>query len=222
MKKIFAIICALTLALTLCASALAEHVAVAISDDTGALVFCDPALEVSDVNGDGSLTIYDALYAAHELGFSGGAAAGLDAADSGYGLSLTKLWGVDNGGSYGYYLNDKTAMSLDDAVAEGDYLRAYAYTDLVNWSDTYACFDRASIEVAAGEAIHLTLTSVDWSANSAPIAGAEILVNGEASGVLTDAEGTAEIVLEQSGSYVISARSSALTMVAPVCFASVK
>ena len=126
------------------------------------------------------------------------------------------------GGSYGYYLNDKTAMSLDDAVAEGDYLRAYAYTDLVNWSDTYACFDRASIEVAAGEAIHLTMTSVDWSANSAPIAGAEILVNGEASGVLTDAEGTAEIVLEQAGSYVISARSSALTMVAPVCFASVK
>ena len=108
MKKMTVLFLVLMFAFSACASA--EQLAVAISDDAGMLVFCDAALEVSDVDDDGNLTVYDALYAAHQMGYDGGAAAGLDTGDFGYGLSLTKLWGVDNGGSYGYYVNDMAAM----------------------------------------------------------------------------------------------------------------
>ncbi len=215
MKKLISLSIVLMLVF---AVASAEQMAVVISDDTGALVFTDSALEVTDVNADGKLTVYDAIYAAHEHGFEGGAAAGLAAEDQGYGLSLTKLWGVENGGSYGYYVNDVSAMSLDDEVAEGAYIRAYAYTDLQNWSDTYACFDVNRAELASGESLKLTLTSIDWEGNSTPVIGAEITVDGEASGILTDENGSAEITLGQSGSHIISAVSDTITMVAPVCF----
>ncbi len=220
MKKMTVLFFVLKFAFSTCASA--EQLAVAISDDTGMLVFCDAALEVSDVDGDGNLTVYDALYAAHEMGYDGGAAAGLDTGDFGYGLSLTKLWGVDNGGSYGYYVNDMAAMSLDDAVFDGAYVRAYAYTDLENWSDTYACFDVHAASATAGEALQLSLCAIDWNGGSVPVVGAEILVNGEASGILTGENGEAEITFEQAGNYIISARTDAFAMVAPVCFVSVE
>ena len=218
MKKIISLSIVLMLVF---AVASAEQMAVVISDDTGALVFTDSALEVTDVNADGKLTVYDAIYAAHELGYEGGAAAGLAAEDQGYGLSLTKLWGIENGGSYGYYVNDVSAMSLDDEVAESAYIRVYAYTDLQNWSDTYACFDVNRVELSSRESLKLTLTSVDWEGNSTTVAGAEITIDGEAIGILTDENGAAEITFDQSGDHIVSAVTDTITMVAPVCFVNV-
>lgn len=42
------------------------------------------------------------------------------ATDTGdYGLYITKLWGTENGGSYGYCLNNAACMSLTDPVVQG-------------------------------------------------------------------------------------------------------
>lgn len=49
-----------------------------------------------------------------------------------------KLWGTENGGSYGYYVNNVSTWSLTDPVDEGDYVNAFVYTDLTTWFDTYA------------------------------------------------------------------------------------
>ncbi|MBO7666544.1 MAG: hypothetical protein J6S70_03845, partial [Clostridia bacterium] len=93
-----------------------------------------------DADADGVLTISDALYAAHEAAYEGGAAAGFAAATTEYGLSLTKLWGVENGGSYGYFVNDNSAMSLADPLSDGDEVVAFIYT-AADWSDAYSFFD---------------------------------------------------------------------------------
>ena len=51
-----------------------ESVYVSIADDKGALVLPYQPVTVTDVDGDGALTINDALYAAHTTYYDGGAA----------------------------------------------------------------------------------------------------------------------------------------------------
>ena len=220
MKKL---VCCVLAMMMLCVCAAAESVYVTISDDQGNLVMASEAIDVSDVDEDGAITVYDALYAAHEAAYDGGAAAGFGVENTEYGLSLTKLWGVENGGSYGYYVNNVSAYSPLDRLKEGDHLQAYVYTDLEAWSDTYCYFDCLSIETSAD--FELTLTAqtfdADWNAVLHPIEGAIITVNGNETEFVTDAEGKVVIDLQESGEYVISAVSDQMTLVPPVCLAKI-
>lgn len=180
---------------------------------------------VADVDKDGVLSISDALYAAHEAKFTGGAAAGYAASVTEYGLSLDKLWGVANGGSYGYYLNNVSAWSLADAVKDGDYVNAFVYTDLSSFSDTYCYFDVNTVTAEAGKEITLTLYAAGYDTNYNPVRlaveGAEITLNGQKTGVKTDGNGKAVITVPAEGSYIISAVSSVQTLVAPVLKATI-
>ena len=216
------IILVLTLVL-LCAFANAETIYVTISDGQGKLALAHEAFEVSDTDADGAITICDALVSAHEAAYAGGAEAGFKTMDTDYGISLDRLWGVENGGSYGYYLNNLSPNSLLDAVKDGDHLYAYAFTDLESWSDTFCFFDFAAIETSAD--FELTLTSqgydADWNVVYAPVEGAVITVNGEDSGFVTDADGKAKIGLKDAGEYVISAHSDQINLVPPVCIAKI-
>ena len=54
-----------------------------------------------------------------------------------------------------------------------------------------------------------------------PVAGAEITVDGALTGVRTDENGEAVIVLDKAGTVVISAKSDSQLLVPPVCVASV-
>lgn len=56
---------------------------------------------VKDLDGNGILTYDEALSAAHDEYYEGGAAEGYASADSQYGLMITKLWG-NTSGAYGY------------------------------------------------------------------------------------------------------------------------
>lgn len=220
MKKL---VCCVLAMMMLCVCAAAESVYVTISDDQGNLVMASEAIDVSDADEDGAITVYDALYAAHEAAYDGGAAAGFGVENTEYGLSLTKLWGVENGGSYGYYVNNVSAYSPLDRLKEGDHLQAFVYTDLEAWSDTYCYFDCLSIETSAD--FELTLTAqtfdADWNAVLHPIEGAIITVNGNETEFVTDAEGKVVIDLQESGEYVISAVSDQMTLVPPVCLAKI-
>lgn len=207
--------------------ALADETAqvyVSISDDTGALILAYEAIAVTDADADGVLTICDALICAHAAKHENGAEA-FCAEETEFGLSMLKLWGVENGGSYGYYLNDASAWSLLDPVAEGDHVKAYAFTDLAAWSDVYSFFAVPAAEVAVGAELALSLSAAGydeaWNPVTLAVEGATITVNGETCGVITDAQGKAVLTFGQAGVYVISAVSENQTLVPPVCLVTV-
>ena len=216
MMKKFGILL-LTLAL-ICGAALADTVDVTITNGQGEICLARESVEVTDVDGDGALTICDALYCAHEAYFNGGADAGFATEDQGYGPSLTMLWGEENGGSYGYCVNNVPAVNLADPIAEGDHIHAYAYQDLEAWSDQFSYF-----QVTDGDERSLTLVALgydaDWNVVTSPLAGAAVTVDGEDSGLVTDENGAIEITdlnLTESGVHVISASCADAVIVPPV------
>lgn len=198
----------------------ATTVYVTISDGEGKLVLSHAAVSVTDVDEDNQLTIHDTLYCAHEQYYTGGAQAGYKAEESAWGLSLMKLWGVENGGSYSYYLNNASPMGLTDPVAAGNTVKAFVYTDTTAFSDTFSYFDQDAIALEEAGNVTLTLQSSGFDPETfapvvAPVAGAKILVDGQDSGVVTDAEGKCTVAVTKS--CVISATSDTLTLVPPVC-----
>lgn len=227
MKKTLAAI----LALVLCLSAAMAPVAAAEStniyvtiSNAGTLEAVRESVSVTDTDGDGALTINDALYCAHEKLYEGGAEAGYTAAETEYGLSMTKLWGVDNGGSYGYYLNNASAWSLADEVKSGDHVYAFSYSDLTAWSDAYSFFDRQTAEVAVGGKLELTLSSAgydaEWNPVTLPCEGAVVTAGGAE--YTTDAKGAVSVSFEKAGTYIVTASSESVTLVPPVCVVTVR
>ncbi len=230
MKKLFAVTLTLMMLLgCMSITAFAEDadlsakVSVTLSDK-GNLVVTQEIVTVTDVDQDGTLTLSDALYAAHEAKYAGGASAGYATAVTDWGLGITKLWG-DTSGNYGYYVNNASAYSLADPVKEGDTVNAFVYADGTTYSDTYCWFDERAVIAEAGSTITLTLLGagydVDWNPVTLPVAGATVTVNGEKIEVKTDAEGKATLTLSEAGSYLISAVSDTQTLVPPVCKATV-
>ena len=225
MKKFLSLLLVVWMLVSLTASAeAAPTVYVSISDDTGALVLAYVPVALTDADGDGALTICDALMLAHAAHHPEGAEAFL-AEQTEWGLSLYKLWGVENGGSYGYMLNDVSAWSLVDPVKDGDHVKAYAFTDLTAFSDTYAYFTAPVAAAAVNSEITLTLNAAGYDANWAPVtlpvAGATLTVNGEKTDIVTDENGNAVLTLAEAGTYTVSAVSETMTLVPPVCIVTV-
>lgn len=220
MKKLTSIFLA---ALLLCSFALAETARVTISDGAGNLVMAYTPVELSDLDSDGVITICDALAAAHDAAYPGGSKAGFITSDQGYGVSIDKLWGEENGGSYGYYVNNASAYSLTDPVSADDHIQAFVYTDLAAWSDTYSFFDLVSVDT--GDGFELTLSAqtydADWNPVYIPVEGAAITIDGADAGIVTDEQGKAVVDIEAPGRYLISAHSDTMTLVPPVCIAEI-
>lgn len=218
MKKTLSVLLAALLLLAL-VPAVAEETEAPVAYVTianGELVAAQIEVELADVDEDGVVSIADALYLAHEIAFEGGAEAGFADETGEYGLMLTKLWGVENGGSYGYYVNNAVAMSLADPVEDGDFVTAFVYTDTANFSDAYSFFD---VEDALAGEVTLTLSAAGYDANwapvTAPVAGAIITVNGEKTDVVTDENG--QVTLTVQAGDLVSAVSDTQTLVPPCC-----
>lgn len=187
----------------------------------GSLKLIQESITVIDTDGDDVLTINDALCCAHKEKYDGTLEDGYASARTEYGLSMTRLWGNDCG-LYGYYVNNKSAWSLEDPVKEGDYINAFAYKN-EDYSDVYCFFDVNSIEAKKGEEITLTLNAIGYDASFntiiVPVEGAVIVIDGKNSDYKTDADGKATIKLEADGKIIISAMSEKQTLVPPVCIA---
>lgn len=216
MKKTLCIIVAAVVAL--CAmgiSAAAEASAeVYVTIANGGLEIANDKVTVKDLDGDGKLTIDEALFAAHEAYYKGGAAAGYASEMTDYGLSLTKLWGVQNGGSYGYYVNNASAWSLGDEVKSGDFINAFVYQDTKTFSDRYCYFDHNFSTIGGCLYDYYTLYGVyfdeNYTAYSAPIADAIITVDGKETKIRTGKDGSVNglsIPFGESGTYIVSAKS---------------
>ena len=215
MKKTGIILCTAALAFQAVAiSASAEEASAKVYvtiGNAGKAVGAAEAVTVKDRDNDGKLTIDEALYAAHEQFYNGGAAAGYASETTQFGLSLKTLWGVTNGGGYGYTVNDVFSMGLADEVKEGDYLNAYDYQDLEKWSDRYAYFDVRSLpDAKQGDTVTLQLTELAYDAQGQvaknPVANAVITVDGAETAYKTDADGKVDLKLEKAGDVQISAK----------------
>ncbi len=196
-----------------------EGTKVYVTIANGELALSQAEVYVQDKNSDGTLSIDETLYAAHEQYYKGGAEAGYASAEGQFGLGLTKLWGVEKGSSYGYYVNNVSAMSLADAVAEGSYVNAFVYTDETAWTDRYCWFDKNTVN---GKEAELTLMGASFDENfnfvPTPVAGAVILIDGKETEFVTDAEGKVTVKLNGKKA-VISAKSANEILVPPVCIA---
>ncbi|MCQ2438969.1 MAG: DUF4214 domain-containing protein [Oscillospiraceae bacterium] len=156
-------------------------------------------------------TIDDILRAAHAQYAPGGEAA-YGSENGAYGLNLTRLWGVENGGSYGYQINAATreVMGLTDAVADGDTVDACIYENTYPNTEDYTAFTAYTAETETGKALELTLNyypydPVTYAMVKTPLSGAVITVDGEATSYTTDADGKVTLTLTEEGEHVISA-----------------
>lgn len=208
------------------AEADAPTVYVTVADAEGRLALARAAVSLTDTDADGVLTVADALYAAHEAFFDGGAAAGFACSVGEFGRKIDRLWGIENGGSYGYTVNHRSAANLDDPVRDGDLVAAYVYTDLTAWSDTYCFFDQDTAAVEVGQSVTLTLSANSYDENWAPVVvpveGAVITLDGRETAFVTDANGTVTVVFPKAGDVVVSAVSDSAVLVPPVCAVAVE
>jgi len=221
MKKIIvmSVICVL-LVLSFTVIVFAESsigVTASIFDENGEIALGMGYVEVNDVDDDGIISINDALICAHDKYYEGGADEGFNSEESQYGITLTKLWGYNNGVAYGYYHNNGMAMSLLDEVTNGDYISAFVYRDVDFFSDTYTFFgDVQHLE----DSVQLTLNCIgfdeNWNTVNLPLENAEITVNGNGSGIFTDSEGKCTLDIDKAGKYIISAKCDGMIIVAPI------
>lgn len=223
MKKSIAMAAAMLISFSaVCMNASAEdtQVYVTISDDAKKLVLAQEPISVTDIDNDGKLTINDALYTTHENKFEGGAAAGYKTIEKEFGPMIDKLWGIENGGSYGYYVNDKFSGGLLDEIKDGDVLEAFVYPDPKDYNYFYSFFDaKKGEDTEPNKEVTLTLSyytfNPDYSLKTNLLEGAKLTVNGKETDAVTDAEGKATLTLTEPGKNVISAVSDNVNIVPP-------
>ena len=203
------------------------NVTVTVCDGGTVPALACATVTVSDRDADGTLTIYDALYCAHEQYCDGGAGA-FGTAMTDYGVSLTKLWGKTSpaGYGFGYYVNDEAAFSLTDPVKEGDYVAAFLYTDAVSFSDAYAYFNVKTAAAAVGKPLTLTLSLLayvppEWVLVSSPAQNTVILIDGKEIDFTTDQDGRVKVTFDSTGEHLVSARAQNGLIVPPACLVTV-
>lgn len=227
MKKLTPILLTLIIALTCLITPVAAEVdyptvTVTVSVGGSLKLTAAPVL-LSDFDGDGNLTVNDALMEAHFTHAEGGVSA-YGYADSEYGRSITKLWG-DESGAYGYCVNNVSAVSLLDPVKAGDNITAYVYKDQTAWSDSYSYFDISAKTFEDSGRLTLTLSyntfDENWQTVTKALEGAYITVDGTRTEIITDKDGKATLSVKGAGTYVISAECDSMTIVPPVCVVTV-
>ena len=197
--------------------------------NAGRLALVDGEVTVTDINADGVLTYDEALQAAHIAYCAGG----YEATEGSYGLFVTKLWGVANGGSYLFFKNgvalEEAVNSANSSVSAGDRLYAAVLKDAATYSDIQALFDKDRLTATAGEAFTLTLTGMPYGGGKTAVSGVQLGVWKDGTftaidGAVTDENGQASITLSKNGDYIITAEGSMGTspIMPPVCRVTVE
>ena len=183
---------------------------IAQAKDGSAMV--EKEVTVTDIDKDGYLTYDEALVAAHDTYFEGGAAAGYKTGTYG----VTKLWGVETGNTL-FYTNGEGLQSgvTMDTVEEGDELFASVNKDDTYYADWYAQFEKTDIAVKEGKEItlslvgHLGMAYTDEDKANVPLEGIQIGQWKDGAfepieGAVTGEDGTATFTLPE-GEYLLSA-----------------
>ena len=196
--------------------------------NAGRLALVNAAVTVRDLNSDGILTYDEAMQAAHAAYCSGG----YETSESSYGLFVTRLWNVANGG-YLFFKNDvslsESVGSANSTVSDGDRLYATVMKDATGYSDCYTVFNPKQLTVNAGEEFELTLTAKPYGVSDYAAAGAQVGTweNGAFTaldGKTTDSDGKVALSFASAGTYIVTAEGTLGT--APImpnaCLVTVK
>ena len=157
------------------------------------------------LTGKESYTLDDLFYEAHELYYNGGAEVGYAKSGS----WLTKAWGIENDGYFSFYINlgDISPWDLTATVEDGYYIDLCVLTEDCEF---YSHFDVAKKTVAKNYATNLTLYESyygpGWTVLYRECEGATILVNGEETELVTNANGECTLTFDEYGEYIISAK----------------
>ena len=179
----------------------------------GELVLAHETVTVKDLNADGVLSYDEALVATHEAYCPDGYAL----KETSYGKTVSKLWGVENGGNYQFYVNDVAIGTgvVEDTVKAGDELNAAVMTDTSYASDYYVYFDTQTKTVPMGE--EFTLTTKAWNMLQdwgyyPELSSAGLQVGTWADGTFTAIEGavigedeTVALTFDEPGTYIVTA-----------------
>ena len=185
-----------------------------LTADNDGNVMANRKVTVKDIDQDGVLTYNEALIAAHEAYNS---ESGYTAADSGYGISVTKLWGIDTYNTLFFINNQGISTGIGvDTVKDGDKLVASINKDNTYYADWYTFFDFDEKTVATGEEFTLTLkghlgmayTDEEKTDTALPDICVGVWNNGSFTvidGKTTDKNGTVTLSFNKAGTYYVSA-----------------
>ncbi len=212
-----ALLCLLCLTLSVSADEKAPAALVTVTDENGNHVLANEEILLSDADGDGTITVTDALILAHKTecpdGFSFTDAYGE--------REITSLWGYA-GGFYDCYLNGASFYLLTDPIEDGDTVHAFVYRSGEACSDAYSYFSSDTLNFRDGKAT-LTLYAYTLTEEenllSEPVKGAVITINGERTGIRTDKQGRFTIHADKLAigeKNVISAICEDMSIVAPI------
>ncbi|MCR4963074.1 MAG: S-layer homology domain-containing protein [Firmicutes bacterium] len=202
-----------------------------VNDKNGELLVQKPVT----LSGKLSYTLNDAFAAIHDAYYPGGATAGYATSETQWGTSVTKFWN-DTSGNIAYQIDhgDVYVMGPDTAVEDGNEVEAYILESNYPDSEAYVTFDKSQATVFAGETLELTLSKQEYDDNWMPVMtpytdGADITVDGEANGAVTDRNGKVSLSFDEPGTYLVSAKDTkqvngqtVTAITAPACTVTVK
>ncbi len=195
--------------------------------NAGEVAVANEAINVADADSDGKITLDDVFVAAHDKWFEGGATAGYanEYNETYQSYSISKFWGVSNGGGYTYYNNNAMCYSLYDEVKEGDHIVAGVFKDLVNWADTYSFFDKFEYEAVGTLTVTLSQMAWDesWNLVTQPCTDADIKLvpvtrapEDGSYNVVNNGDGTYSLTFHKRGDYKLIASNDAVPLIPAV------
>ena len=179
--------------------------------DDSAMV--EKSVTVTDLNEDGKLTYDEALVAAHDAYFEGGAAAGYATAPSKYGAEVKMLWGTTTPNTL-FFDNDASLQYAVDKVEvkAGDNLYASINADDVYYSDFKTSFDKTSAEAEVSKSLNVSLSGYMAMSGGKAQALSNVQVgiwnNGAfepIEGAVTNSKGQVKVSFDAVGTYILTA-----------------
>lgn len=170
-------------------------------------------VHVTDADGDGHITVDDALVATHDAYYTDGKNGYETSTSHEYGMSVTKLWGVSTNNTL-FFVNGKGISTGvgDDDVKSGDSLYASVNADNKYYADWYTYFNKSSIEVCPSEQLTLSLKGFQGMSggDAKAVPGVEIGIWKDGSftqigETVTNEDGTARFSIEDKGTYIVTA-----------------
>ena len=176
------------------------------SDAEGTLLLSFEEVSVGDSDGDGVLTVWEALRSAH---LQNGGAEEAFRAENGV---LTGFLETFSEAGFAVYADHVPVTDLQAEVTEDSVLSVFPIRE----GAVYCRFGADKEDAKDGQTVTLRLFSEE-NGVEVPVVGAELTVAGKRSGVFTDENGEAGLLFSGAGFCLVSAVLEGADLIPPVC-----